>query len=96
MARNQTNNRKQQRKPVPPALIAYHVADRGENGFWTRIGAAWDHKDGEGYSIQLDLIPADGGRIVLRPLREENEEAEDATADDASGGNETDEDSADA
>ena len=57
------------RKPVPPTLIAYHVTEarkEGEKGFWTRIGAAWDHEDGAGLTLQLDLVPVDGGRIVLR------------------------------
>ena len=48
-----------------PALIAYHVPAR-ENAPWTRIGAAWPHKDGAGYTLQLDLVPASGGRVVLR------------------------------
>ena len=73
MALNQTNKRNRKRESVPPALIAYHVADRGKNGFWTRIGAAWDHQDGEGFTIQLDLVPTDGGRIVLRPLKDDEE-----------------------
>lgn len=70
MARNQTENGKEQRETVAPTLIAYHVAKRGKDSFWTRIGAAWEHKDGEGFSIQLDLLPTDGGRIVLRPKQE--------------------------
>ena len=59
-----------------PALIAYHVPER-ENAPWTRIGAAWDHKDGQGYTFQLDLIPAGAGRIVLRTpaTKEEGESA---------------------
>ena len=79
MARNQTNKRNRKRESVPPALIAYHVADRGEKGFWTRIGAAWEHQDGEGFTIQLDLIPNDGGRIVLRPLKDDEETGTDET-----------------
>jgi hypothetical protein len=57
------------REPVPPTLIAYHVTEarkEGDKGFWTRIGAAWDHKDGGGMTLQLDLVPVAGGRIVLR------------------------------
>ena len=49
-----------------PTLIAYHVAERGENSFWTRIGAAWDHEDARGLTVQLDLMPATEGRFVLR------------------------------
>ena len=48
-----------------PQLIAWHVPER-ENAPWTRIGAAWRHDDRKGFSLQLDLLPAAGGRIVLR------------------------------
>ena len=71
MTYKQTN---QKREPVAPTLIAYHVTERGDDSYWTRIGAAWEHKDGEGFSLQLDLVPADGGRIVLRPRREDSED----------------------
>jgi hypothetical protein len=62
------------REPVPPTLIAYHVTEakkEGEKGFWTKIGAAWDHKDGGGLTLQLDLVPVGGGRIILRAPRAE-------------------------
>ena len=45
------------RETRPPRLLAYHVAERGEKKFWTRIGAAWDHEDGKGLTVQLDLVP---------------------------------------
>lgn len=57
-----------------PALIAYHVPDR-EKAPWTRIGAAWDHKDGKGFTLQLDLIPMNKGRIVLRADEPKEESA---------------------
>lgn len=66
MSRNQTTAPQSIREAKAPAFIAWHVAERGEKAFWTRIGAAWDHKDGEGLTLQLDLIPAAGGRIILR------------------------------
>lgn len=66
MARKRNENQKQTKTTQPPALYAYHVAERGEKKFWTRIGAAWDHEDGKGLTVQLDLVPANGGRIVLR------------------------------
>lgn len=60
------------RENKPPRLIAYHVAERGKKKFWTRIGAAWDHEDGKGLTLQLELLPASGGRVVLRePAAEE-------------------------
>jgi len=54
-----------------PSYIAYHVKDTtaGENGekrgVWTRIGAAWQNKDGKGFNLVLDVMPLDG-RVILR------------------------------
>ena len=60
----------------PPGLIAWYVTKRGEKSFWTRIGAAWDHEDGKGISLQLDLMPIGEGRIVLREPSTETEDQE--------------------
>ena len=49
-----------------PSLIAYAVSGEGDKAFWTRIGTAWPHKSGEGFSIDLTAFPI-GGRIVLMP-----------------------------
>jgi len=73
--------RKQEREAQPPVLIAYHVSERGEKSFWTRIGAAWDHEDGKGLTVNLDLVPVNGGRIVLRePADDKPAEGEGAGA----------------
>ena len=53
-----------------PTHIAYQVRETSQKGFWTRIGAAWAHKDGKGFNIQLDSIPLDG-KISLRVVSEE-------------------------
>jgi hypothetical protein len=56
-----------------PSHIAYQVRDReGGKGFFTRIGAAWPHKDGKGFNVQLDCVPLDG-RITLRVASENKE-----------------------
>ncbi len=55
-----------------PDYRVYHVPEE-KNAFWTRIGAAWNHKDNEGLNIELDLIPYRTGRIVLRKLDLEKE-----------------------
>lgn len=49
-----------------PTLIAYTVKDRGpkQKAIWTRIGAAWPHEKGAGFTIELECYPLDG-RIVL-------------------------------
>jgi hypothetical protein len=58
-----TNN---QSASKTPTHIAYHVRNRkGSKGFWTRIGSAWAHKDGNGFNIQLESTPVDG-HITLR------------------------------
>ena len=49
-----------------PSHFAFHVRDRdGDKGFFTPIGAAWAHKDGQGFTIKLETFPIDG-RITLR------------------------------
>lgn len=74
--RNRNYRKEKARDTQPPALIAYHVAERGEKAFWTRIGAAWDHEDGKGLTLQLDLVPVNGGRIVLREQAEDGQAGE--------------------
>jgi hypothetical protein len=49
-----------------PSHIVYQVRDReGGKGFFTRIGAAWPHRDGRGFNVQIESVPLDG-RITLR------------------------------
>ena len=52
-------------------VYAVRKGAKGGKGFWTRIGAAWANRDGEGFSVKLDLIPIDGADIVIRTPREE-------------------------
>lgn len=69
MARTNTykKNSSKPRETKGPVLIAWHVTEKSDSkGFWTRIGAAWDHDDGKGLTLQLDLVPVASGRIVLR------------------------------
>jgi hypothetical protein len=65
---NETTNSK------TPSHVVYQVRDRGENqkAFWTRIGSAWAHKDGNGFNVQLECVPLDG-RITLRVASEKKE-----------------------
>ncbi|TXL75135.1 hypothetical protein FHP25_14720 [Vineibacter terrae] len=71
MTTRNDSRKESKRETQPPALIAYHVSQRGEKSFWTRIGAAWKHEDGKGLSVHLDLVPVNGGRLVLREPTEE-------------------------
>jgi hypothetical protein len=48
-----------------PTHRLYRVTGDGDNASWSPIGAAWLHRDGNGFSISCDLIPLHG-RIVMR------------------------------
>ena len=61
---------KSQTASKAPSHVAYHVRNReGGEGFWTRIGSAWPHADGNGFNIQIETVPLDG-RITLRVASE--------------------------
>lgn len=53
-----------------PDFIAYQV-QQGQDGqaYFNKVGAAWQHKDGEGYELDLSALPVNG-RVSLRTLRE--------------------------
>jgi len=61
-------------KPID--YVAYGVRDGQEdNAHWTRVGAAFGHKDGAGYDIVLDAVSVNG-RIVLREPKYQEETTE--------------------
>jgi hypothetical protein len=60
-----------------PTHIAWHVTDRNDKSFWTRIGVAWQHKDGNGFNIEFQLTPLDG-RVTLRVATEKKDSASEA------------------
>ena len=60
-----------QTKPAgaKPTHRLYRVNGDGENANWTPIGAAWLHRDGNGFNISCDAVPLQG-RIVMRLITE--------------------------
>jgi hypothetical protein len=62
MAREKNTNTQAQNAPQ---YLAWHVTEKGEKSYWNKVGAAWPHKDGKGYTLQLETCPING-RIVLR------------------------------
>lgn len=52
-------------EPKAPDFLAWHVANKGDKSYWTKVGAAWFHRDRKGLSLQLEVVPING-RIVLR------------------------------
>jgi len=55
--------RKQNTRPY----AVYVVEGEGQAAFWTKIGAAWAHKDSEGFSITLSAMPVKGRIVVRKP-----------------------------
>ena len=67
---NQKENPIMSNKQQPgrkPTHGVFHIRGEGKNAYWTKIGAAWIHEDGEGLNLSLDFIPTDTtGRLVIR------------------------------
>ncbi len=61
-----------------PTHIAYSVREYQANGHtesdWTRVGAVWEHRSGEGFDLLLDAIPV-SGRVVIRKAKPKSEQA---------------------
>ena len=60
--------------PTPSVLThlnVFTVEEFENNGKtqkrWTRIGTAFPHKEGPGFSIELRALPLDGRLVILRP-----------------------------
>ena len=54
-----------------PAYDVYFVKpprQEGERETWLNLGAAWEHADGNGLNLVIDVLPVGGfnGRLVLR------------------------------
>ncbi|MBL4617740.1 MAG: hypothetical protein JKY46_08585 [Robiginitomaculum sp.] len=57
-------------EPSRPSHIAYTVRQGNEGqSYFNRVGSAFEHKDKQGFNLQLDSLPVDG-RITLRTPRE--------------------------
>jgi hypothetical protein len=54
---------------IRPTHQVFVVEGEGDKAFWTKIGAAWQHKDGDGFNVTLMAMPLDG-RIVIRASKE--------------------------
>lgn len=61
---------KKTQTPAPthtgPAFVVWFVPER-EGAPWTRIGALWPTKSGKGYHMNLELMPATQGGILVMP-----------------------------
>lgn len=57
------------RFPVSLSLCGWGEGE-GDSAHWTKIGAAWQHADGQGLNLTLSVVPLNG-RIVVRTVKGE-------------------------
>ena len=50
-----------------PSHAVYVVEGEGESAYWTKIGAAWSHEDGDGFNLQLMAVPLSGRLVIRKP-----------------------------
>jgi hypothetical protein len=53
-----------------PSHGVFVVENDGPTAYWTRIGCAWPHRDGQGFNVALTAIPI-SGRLVIRARTEQ-------------------------
>lgn len=56
-----------------PSHAVYVVEGEGQDAYWTRIGSAWAHSDGDGFNIQLSALPMNGRLTVRKPKAQTTE-----------------------
>lgn len=61
--------------PAVPYFNVFTVEEFDSNGKtgkrWTKVGAAFPHKEGSGFNIELRAFPLDGHLVALPPDGEE-------------------------
>ncbi len=70
MATEIDNNESSPQAGRRPTHAAYSVREReNQKSDWRPVGVAWEHADGKGFNLALDLVPLDG-RIALRVIED--------------------------
>jgi hypothetical protein len=61
-----------------PTHTLFHVIEGkdGKDNFWLKIGAGWEHKDGDGISLDFEVFPTKTGRVTLRRMKDKEGEEE--------------------
>lgn len=62
-----------------PTHAIWQVQGEGDKARWTRVGAAWMHKDLKGANLKFDAIPL-SGRVVVREITADENAATNQTA----------------
>lgn len=53
-----------------PSHGVYVVEGEGQSAYWTKVGCAWPHQDGNGFNVTLSALPI-SGRLVIRTRKGE-------------------------
>ena len=61
------------KKPTHKVFVVEERGEDKDDAFWTRVGSAWQHKDGKGYNVVLSALPVNG-RLVLRTFSEDDKD----------------------
>jgi hypothetical protein len=56
-----------EQKSKKPSHHVFVVDGEGDNAFWTKVGAAWSHDDGKGFSVSLSCMPVNGRLVIREP-----------------------------
>ncbi len=65
-----------------PTHAIWHIRDReGKKAFWTEIGVGFTNRDGS-IALKLNLVPIDGGMMVVKPLERDVRDWRDRDRDD--------------
>ncbi len=51
-----------------PTHNIWRVTGEGTEGRWVKVGAAWPHRNGDGFTLVFDAVPV-SGRTVLRKIK---------------------------
>jgi hypothetical protein len=62
-----------------PTHRIYAVTKNGDRKFWQEVGAAWEHQDGEGFTLKLDYLPRNDADLVVPKSPPPGEEKRPAT-----------------
>lgn len=66
----------EQQESKRPTHSIHVIHGEGKKEHWTKIGAAWQHKDQKGFSLVFDAYPAGNGRVVLRLIEKDASQTE--------------------
>lgn len=56
-----------------PFRICVNTSKDENKAFWKEIGAAWPHKNGNGFNLTLFAMPIDGKACIFEPSEENSQ-----------------------